>query len=138
MGPAYVDASNVLGDRVSSVSGPVESLSGTTSTRGLVTQFRITPLPTLTLSLQSSNLLFRWIHQQGPFLLQQSARLGPGAAWQLAGGIERTNGAYKEVTLPLNTNVSAGFFRLILPPASSALPSAQTSITLGTLSKQEP
>jgi hypothetical protein len=136
-GPAYVDASEVLGDRVSSVFGPVDSLSGTTSTRGLVTQFWLTPLPLLAVSLQSSNLLIRWRHPLNPFMLERSARLGSGATWQAAGGIERTNGAYKEVTLPLDTNAPARFFRLVLPPSSVAQASDQTAMPLGGVSKQE-
>ena len=45
-GPAYVDAVNELGDRVSSVfANDVNALSGTTSTLGLVTRIGITPVP---------------------------------------------------------------------------------------------
>jgi hypothetical protein len=44
-GPAYIDASNVVGDRVSSVFGTVNALSGNTSSMGLVTQFEITLVP---------------------------------------------------------------------------------------------
>jgi hypothetical protein len=46
MGLAYVDASNVTEDSVSSVfANSVGADSGTTSTLGLVTQFQITPVP---------------------------------------------------------------------------------------------
>ncbi len=45
-GPAYVDASNVTGDRVSRVfANDVDALSGTADSLGLVTQFWITPVP---------------------------------------------------------------------------------------------
>lgn len=45
-GPAYIDAWDVAGDRVSSVSAnSVDATSGTTSTLGLVTQFGLTPIP---------------------------------------------------------------------------------------------
>ena len=45
-GPAYVDAWNFAGDRVSSVSAnSVGAVSGTASTLGLVTQFGMTPVP---------------------------------------------------------------------------------------------
>ncbi len=45
-GPAYVDASNVTGDRVSRVfANDVNALSGTADSLGLVTQFWITPVP---------------------------------------------------------------------------------------------
>jgi hypothetical protein len=94
----------------------VQSPSGFTDTFGLRTRFEVTPVPKLTVSLQSGNLVFRWVNQQNGFTLQQSAVLGPGADWQPAGGIVTTNGAYMEVTLPLDTNVAARFFRLVLPP----------------------
>ena len=45
-GPAYVDASNITGDSVSSVySSSVDAASGIASTLGLVTQFYVTPVP---------------------------------------------------------------------------------------------
>ena len=45
-GPAYVDAADVLGDRVSSVfANSVGAASGTASTMGLVSQFWITSVP---------------------------------------------------------------------------------------------
>lgn len=45
-GPAYVDAWDLVGDRVSSVSAnSVDALSGTTSSLGLVTRLVITPVP---------------------------------------------------------------------------------------------
>jgi hypothetical protein len=114
MGLAHVDASNVAGDRVSSVFGTVDSPTGTTSTLGLVTQFWITPVTRLTVFRQSGNLLFRWvrIHSQDGFMLQQSAIIGPGANWQPVAQMTITNGSYKEVTLPLDSVVAAKFFRL--------------------------
>ena len=45
-GPAYVDAWNVVGDRISSVSAnSVGAAAGITSSLGLVTQFVLTPVP---------------------------------------------------------------------------------------------
>jgi len=45
-GPAYVDAANILGDRVSSVfANDVNAAFGTPSTLGLVTVFAITAVP---------------------------------------------------------------------------------------------
>jgi hypothetical protein len=45
-GPAYVDASGVTGDTISSVyADSVNAISGIPSTLGLVTQFYITPVP---------------------------------------------------------------------------------------------
>jgi len=139
IGPAHVDASNVNGDRVSSVSAnSVNALLGTTSTLGLVTMFLINPVPKVTVSLQSNNLLFHWFNQPGGFMLQQSAMMDPGAAWQPVGGIVTTNGAYKGVTLPLNTNAVARFFRLVWAPSSAGSAGAQTTTSFGTISKQEP
>jgi len=140
LGPAHVDASNVVGDRVSSVFGTVDSPTGMTSTLGLVTQFWITPVTKLTVFQQSSKLLFRWvrIHSQDGFMLQQSAMMDPGAAWQPVGGIVTTNGAYKEVTLPLNTNAVARFFRLVWAPSSAGSAGTQTTTSFGTILKQEP
>lgn len=46
VGPAYLDAENTLGDRVSSVSADsINSLSGTTSTLGLMTTFFVIQVP---------------------------------------------------------------------------------------------
>jgi len=45
-GPAYLDASSVTGDTISSVyADSVDAISGIPSTLGLVTQFYITPVP---------------------------------------------------------------------------------------------
>lgn len=64
-GPAYVDAANILGDRVSSVSAnSIDALSGTISSLGLVTQFWITPIPepstSILLAIALGTLVLRW------------------------------------------------------------------------------
>jgi hypothetical protein len=137
---AILDAYAVTGDQISSVyaSGLTLPTNGQTSTLGLATRFLVTPLPQLTVALRSTNLVFRWLSQPGGFTLQQSAVLGPDADWQLTGGIVTTNGAYREVPLPLDLNAVARFFRLVLPPSSSGSAGVQTATPLGTASKQEP
>lgn len=100
-------------------SGTVQSLSGFTDTFGLRTRFEVTPVPKLTISLQSSNLVFSWSDQQDDFTLQQSVIIGSGATWQPTDGTVTTNGPYKEVTLPLDPSASARFFRLMLPTTSA-------------------
>ena len=139
-GIAILDAFNIVGDSVSSVyafGGPGLPTSGQASSLGLATDFIVTPAPKLAISLQSNNLLFRWVNQPDGFMLQQSAVIGSGADWQAAGGTVATNGGYKEVTLPLDPNAAARFFRLILPPPSSASANVQTSAPPETALKQE-
>jgi hypothetical protein len=122
-GGARLDAFDRPGDGVSSVFAYGVGLptSGAATSLGLATEFVVIPIPMLTVSLQSSNLLFRWVNQRGGFMLQQSAIIGLGANWQPAGGIVTTNGLYKEVILPLDPEAAARFFRLVLPsPSGSA------------------
>jgi hypothetical protein len=138
MGPAYVDASSVMGDWVSSVSAKdVNAPFGTTSTLGLVTRIGMSVVPKLTVFRQSTNLLVRWFNQLAPYALQASASLGPGAVWEPAGGIATTNGGYREVTLPLDPRAGARFFRLALPLSSPGSAGVQTTTPLETLSKPE-
>lgn len=116
----FFDAVNTAGDSVSSVVALSNRDDTSLLTAGLVTGFGITPVSELTVSLQSSNLVFRWVNQRSGFTLQQSAVIGPGANWQPAGGIVTTNGDYKIVTLPLDFQASARFFRLTSQSSSGA------------------
>jgi len=100
---------------------------------GLVTRFTVTPLPSLMVSLQSGNLLIRWPKQFDRYVLQESGTLSPGALWQAAGGTISTNGAYKEVSLPLDSQVPGRFYRLELPPSLAA----QSNVSAITLSRSK-
>lgn len=121
-GPANVDATSITNDSTSCViANDVNAVSGTASTLGLVTFFYVSPIPKLTASLQSSNVLIRWLYQQDSFVLQQSAIIGSGAEWQPAGGVAATNGTYIEITVPWEPNASARFFRLVLSSDSEGV-----------------
>jgi hypothetical protein len=104
------------------------------STAAISTAFTVTPIPRLSVSLLSSNLLFCWINKPGGMLLEQSPAIGPGSSWTPAGGIVTTNGNYKEVLLPLETNATARFFRLGLPPSGSPAeaPDAKSELMIST------
>jgi len=134
------NANNAPDDTTSSVfsTNSVNDPTGFPFTAGLVTIFDVTPLPLLTISLQSSNLVFQWPFQQPlfeplRFTLQQSDSLALGAAWQPAGAPITTNGGNLQVTLPLDPQMHGKFFRLIWPtPPSGAgglqLPNKTTTL----------
>jgi hypothetical protein len=130
-----LNANNVLGDSTSMVysAGSVNDPTGLPHTGGLITVFDVTPLPVLTVSLQSSNLVLRWPFQQPlfeplRFSLQQSAALDAGASWQPVGAPVTTNGSNLQVTLPLDQQVKAKFFRLIWPMPSGAGGNKSTAV----------
>jgi hypothetical protein len=91
----------------------VNAATGIADTLGLTTVFIVTPLPELSISLQSSNLLFRWVIQENTSRLQQSGTVGPSATWQPAAGTISTNRAYVEAKVPLVQQTTARFFRLV-------------------------
>ena len=117
LGGDRLDAFDRLGDGVSSVFAYGQGLptSGDVTSLGLATLFIIAPMPKITISLQSSNVLLRYAYRPPGFILQQSAVLGSGASWQPVIGPAITNGAEKVVTLPLDVATRARFFRLVLP-----------------------
>ena len=104
----------------------VNATNGIADTLGLSTEFLVTPLPELSISLQSSNLLFRWVIQEDTFRLQQSSTVGPAATWQPAGGTISTNRAYVEAKDPLFQQTTARFFRLVATPSSPITVGGQT------------
>jgi hypothetical protein len=123
--PGVLDAWEISGDAVSRVYAyDVNATTGIADTLGLTTYFVVTPVPELAVSLQSSNLLFRWFRGPVEFTLQQSSVLGSGASWHPAGGTVATNGAYNAATLPLDPEAAARFFRLVSqsPTAGAAGP----------------
>jgi hypothetical protein len=121
-----IDGQDVTGDSVSSILGSNAGQQGTASSFGFVTYFSAFPIPDLAIFRQSSNVLIRWSYRAGNYMLEQSPALGSNANWQLAGGSVGTNGLYKEVTLPLDSQADARFFRLVLPLDS--LESAETPL----------
>ena len=104
----------------------VNATNGIADTLGLSTEFLVTPLPELSISLQSSNLLFRWVIQEDTFRLQQSGSVGPSATWQPADGTISSNRAYVEAKVPLSQQTTARFFRLIATPSSLLTAGDQT------------
>jgi len=136
---APFDAVDITGDSVSSVFAYDRTLPsiGQPSSLGLATRFVFQPVPELIVFLQSTNLLFRWINRPSGFMLQQSPVLGLGATWQIASGMATTNGAYKKVTLPLDPQVAARFFRLVLPFSPSGTAGLPSNSEATDLSNQE-
>jgi len=130
VGGAKLDAFDRPGDGVSSVFAYGQGLpaSGAVTSLGLATLFIIAPMPRITISLQSSNVLLRYAYRPPGFILQQSAVVGPGAAWQSVNGPATTNGAEKVVTLPLDLATRARFFRLVLPYPPQGSTATQTGV----------
>jgi hypothetical protein len=121
----HIDSWNRTGDSVSRVYAAIGETSGRVDTTGAVTEFGFSLVPKLTVSLQSSNLLFRWPRVPAEFGLQQSPVLGSGTTWQPAGGIVTTNGSNIEVTLPVDPNAPARFFRLVSLASTSGAAESQ-------------
>ncbi len=114
-----LDAYNVAGDEISRVyTYDVNAATGFADTLGLTTYF--VTAPKLAVSLQSSNVVIRYPRGLGQFTLQQSPVLDSDVSWQPASGpytVIFTNGEpYVVVTLPLDFEASARFFRLISQP----------------------
>jgi hypothetical protein len=124
-----IDGHSVTADAVSSIfsSGVGSQRADTVSSFGFVTLFSTFPIPEVAIFRQSSNVIIRWANRASDYILQQSSALGSSANWQAAVGSVRTNGLYKEVTLPLDAQASARFFRLVLP--SSGAQGAPTIIS---------
>ena len=95
----------------------VNSSSGRTFSRGLVTQFRLWPPPQLTLSQTASNLVFEWYFYPQEYILEMTTNLNPhgNSAWNQVGTPSRTNFNLR-MTLPLATNAPAAFYRLRYAP----------------------
>jgi hypothetical protein len=136
--PSPLDAWDVQGDSVSRVyAHDVNATTGTADTMGLTTYFIVTPIPVLAVSLQSSNLMVRWAsYASSGFILKQSPVL-PGVFWQPAGGTVVTNGSYIEVTLPLDQQAGARFFRLVYAPSPLGAAGVQTINGSSTLLNQD-
>ena len=113
-----LDGHDATNDSISSIFGGSDRASQVSSF-GFVTLFSTFPVPEVAIFLQSGTLLIRWAHRAGNYILEQSPAIGSGANWQPAGGTVGTNGFYKEVTLPLDPNAGARFFRLVLPSFGS-------------------
>jgi len=121
---AVLDAFDVLGDAVSSVfahGDPNVITNGAASSIGLATLFSVATMPRLSISLESGQTVLRWTNELRSFALQQSRALGEGADWQPAGGTVVSDGTKREVSLPLDPNTAARFFRLTLPRPPSSL-----------------
>lgn len=123
-----VDGHDATNDSVSSIFGFAANAPNASqvSSFGFVTLFGAFPVPDVAIFRQSSNVLIRWSYRAGNYILQQSSALGSSANWRPADGIISTNGLYKEVTLPLDPNASARFFRLMLPASASGSANGQT------------
>lgn len=137
--PGVLDFWNVEGDAVSRVYAfDVNATSGTADTGGLTTRFRVEflepPLVSISALRQSTNLVVRWPIEAEGYVLQQSPALGTGETWTSVGGTITTNGANREMVLPLDSQATAKFYRLFLPPpeagAGSQPPTGTTSINI--------
>ena len=70
------------------------------------------------ISPTNSNLLLRWVYLPSGFVLQTSAAIGAQADWQTVPDPGVTNDAFREVTVPLETNRLGRFYRLVWRPGS--------------------
>lgn len=95
----------------------VNSSSGRTFSRGLVTQFSLYSPPQLTLSQTASNLVFEWYFYPQEYILEMTTNLNPhgNSAWKQVGTPSRTNFNVR-ITLPFATNAPAAFYRLRYAP----------------------
>ena len=134
-----LDGHDVADDSISSLFafGATSETASLVSSFGYVVLFEIRPTPRLHLALTLTNLLFRWVNYPGNWALQCTTVLGTGMIWQPAGGIMTTNAGYREVTLPLDTNSTSGFYRLVLPPLGSSAADVETVVVPAVNSKQE-
>lgn len=115
--PAPLDAVDVAGDSVSSVSSTNDT-SGVVSTTGLVTFFEMAPPPLLVTFLSNAPpsslyIVLNWINQPLGFVLQESSSLSNNAVWMNLLGTD-TNVDFKHFAYPVNSN-PAEVFRLGRP-----------------------
>lgn len=94
-----------------------------------VTQFQIwfEPRPRLQAIITETNLVLQWVNYPGGWTLQQSSVLGSSGTWEPAGGVVITNGTNTVVTLPLDGQASARFFRVVQSSAAFGAAGAPTN-----------
>ena len=70
------------------------------------------PAPALTIVQQGGNVVLTWPSPATGYALESTDDLTPPATWMPVGAIVSDNGIVRMVTLPVNFNLDARFFRL--------------------------
>ena len=83
---------------------------------GVRTIFQITPVPKLTITLESTNVVLHWENESLGFKPESTQTAGAAADWQMVTQPVTTNGIFKEVIVPRDARSPASFFRLIWRP----------------------
>ena len=111
---SLLDAETVVGDSVSRIAA--FSLTTDTAevieTTGLVTSFVFHPIPALTNSVSTNEVVITWATEPRTFALQWTDRLGSNTIWQPYTNSIGGGALYRMVTIPRESLTSSMYFRL--------------------------
>ena len=109
-----LDAETVVGDSVSRIAAfsLTTNMAEVVETTGLVVLFQFDPIPSLTNSVSSNEVVVTWPALPDTFSLQWAPRVGTNASWQLYTNPIVEGGLYNMISIPKQELAASMYFRL--------------------------